>query len=125
MHRGFVFAVVGCVGVVAGWFAHDFMADPACGLTAGGYGRLDVNVHTLPEFPLENVSSEVIGEVQRCWAAHPYDGPQHSIALVGARRAAGDGYYLLFEPRGITDIQLVYSVDANRRVTGAYQVSMF
>lgn len=109
----------------AGWVAHDFAGARACHYTAEGYGRLEGNLFKLPQYPLEDVSNDVVGEIQKCWAAHPYDGPQHSIVLVDARRIQGGGYYLHFEPQGITDIQLVFSVDANRRVTGAYQYSMF
>jgi hypothetical protein len=71
------------------------------------------------------VSNDVIGQIQKCWAAHPYGGPQYSIELADARKTPDGGYYVLFEPLGITDVQLVFSVDANRRVTAAYVHSMF
>jgi hypothetical protein len=104
----------------AGWAAHDFAADRACRYVANGYGRFDADAHALPEYPLVNVSNDVVGEIQRCWAAHPYEGPQYVLELVDARKRSDGGYYLFFEPWGITDIQLVFSVDANRRVAGAY-----
>jgi hypothetical protein len=112
-----------CVGL--GWLAHGFTVDRACHYTANGYGRLDADLRALPELSLEDVSQDVVGEIQKCWAAHPYDGPQYVIMFSEARKMPGGGYYLLFEPWGITDIQLAFSVDPNHRVTGAYVRSMF
>ena len=122
---GAVAVLGGVTGAAAGWLAHGSVADRACQYTAKGYAPLEANVITLPEYPLENVSDEVVGEIQKCWAAHPYSGPQNSIILADARMKPEGGYYVFFEPRGTTDIQLAFLVDANHRVVGAYRLSMF
>jgi len=108
-----------------GWVANDFASDRACSYTANGYGQLDVDLNALPEYSLENVENDVVGEIQKCWAAHPYHGPQHVLHLTDARKAPDGSHYLLFEPWGITDTQLAFSVDPMRRVKGAYIRSMF
>ena len=112
-----------CAG--AGWVVHDYASERVCKYTAKGYERFTAGavLRTLPEYPLEDVSKDVIGEIQKCWAAHPYAGPQHSLVLADARKAPDGSYYLQFEPQGVSDIQLVFSVGADSRVTDAYQLS--
>lgn len=109
----------------SGWVANDFVSARACSYTANGYERLDVDLSALPEYPLERVENDVVGEIQKCWAAHPYHGPRHVLQLVDARKAADGGHYLLFEPQGITDTQLAFFIDPKRGVKGAYVRSMF
>ena len=108
-----------------GWVANDLARDRACSYTAKGYGKLDVDLSALPEYPLENVENDVVGEIQKCWAAHPYHGPQYVLHLTDARKAPDGSHYLLFVPWGITDTQLAFSVDRTHRVKGAYIRSTF
>lgn len=107
----------------AGWIANDYARDRNCSYTANGYGPLYADLRALPEYPLESVSNDVVGEIQKCWAAHPYVSAQHVLLLTGARKSTGGGYYLIFEPWGTSDLQLVFLVDANRRVKRAYNDS--
>jgi hypothetical protein len=103
-----------CAG--GGWLANDISRARAC----PAYTRLDVNLNALPEYPLDKVSNDAVGQVQKCWAAHPFEGPQYVLQLVGARQARGGARYLIFQPWGVSDIQLVFSLDAKNRLTGAH-----
>jgi hypothetical protein len=94
-----------------------------CEYLADGYPRLDTDLNPLPILHLEQVPNAVVSEVQKCWAAHPYGGPQHSLLLQEARKTAGNGYYLVFQPRGIEDVELVFRVNGEGRVTAGYQSS--
>jgi hypothetical protein len=96
-----------------------------CDYLVDGYERLHTDLNSLPLIPLEQISEAVVGEVQKCWATHPYGGPQHSLRLQAARQAGANGYYLIFEPSGIQDVALVFQVNAESRVTGGYQSSTF
>lgn len=107
----------------AGWLARESADRTGCAYTAAGYGRLNGDLHSLARFALENVTDDVVGGIEKCWAAHPYGGPKHSIELVDARKAPSGGYYLMFEPLGISDVQLVFRVQRDRRVTQAFQYS--
>lgn len=120
-----IILVGGAAAAVGGWMARDFTTAQTCDYTASGYERLTVSVHTLPKLPLESVSDDVVGKIQKCWAAHPFVGPQHAIQFVDARRAPDGGYFLLFDPLGVSDVQLVFSVDANWDVTGSHSQSTF
>jgi hypothetical protein len=102
-----------CAG--GGWLANDISRARAC----PAYSRLDVNLNALAEDPLDKVPNDAVGQVQKCWAAHPFEGPQYVLQLAGARQAHGTRY-LIFEPWGVSDIQLVFSVDPKNRLTGAY-----
>ena len=103
-----------CAG--GGWLANDISRARAC----PAYARLDVNLNALAEYPLAKVSDEAVGQVQRCWAANPFEGPQYVLQLRDARQAPGDRRFLIFEPWGVTDTEIVFSVDAKNRLTGAY-----
>lgn len=111
----------GAASATAGWIGHKAATSAGCEYTAAGYGRLNGDVLRLPKYPLKEVSDDVVGDIQKCWAAHPYGGPQHSIGLVDARKMPSGGYYLLFEPLGITDVQLVFRVQRTGRITQAFQ----
>lgn len=113
------------LGALGGWFARDHADRAECAYTANGYGRFEEDLGSLASLPLERVNTEVLLSIQRCWAAHPYGGPQHSISLVDAWEAPSGGYYAVFEPGGITDVQLAFRVQANGVVTKAYQVGRF
>jgi hypothetical protein len=96
-----------------------------CRFLDEGYKRFDRSLTSLAEYPLENVPDEVVGSIQRCWAERPYESPQHSILLSGARVASPSRYYLIFEPWGITDMYLVFSVERGNSVVDAYTYSTF
>jgi hypothetical protein len=113
----------GAASATAGWFGHKATTSAGCAYTGGGYDRLNHDVLRLPSYSVEQVPNEVIGAIQKCWAAHPYGGPQHSIQLVDARKMPSGGYYILFEPLGITDIQLVFQVERTGSVVRAFQYS--
>ena len=117
--------VGGAAAGIGGWVVRGVAVEQACEYTAQGYGRLMVDVQTLPELPLKNVSDDVIGEIQKCWAAHPFVGPQAVIELVDARKAPDGGYFLLFDPSSVTDVQVVFYVDANWNVIEAHTRSTF
>jgi hypothetical protein len=107
-----------CAG--AGWVARGLAAEHSCRYTANGYGRLYGNLNRLPPYPLEKVPDEVVGGIQKCWAAHPYNGPQQSLNIIGAVKAPAGGYYLVFEPWNLTDIEIVFRVDGRGRVSRAF-----
>jgi hypothetical protein len=116
--------VAGAVAcIVAGWIGRGLTAENSCRYTASGYGRLHGDLNRLPRYPLENVSDVVVGNIQRCWAAHPYIGPQQSLNIIGAAKAPSGGYFLVFDPWGLTDTQIVFLVDARGRVTRAFAYS--
>jgi hypothetical protein len=117
-------AVIGAVASAgAGWIARDLAAGHSCRYTARGYARLYGDLNKLPQYPLENVSDSVVADIQRCWAVHPYHGPQHSLGVIGAVKAPPGGYYLVFEPWNLTDVQVVFRVDGNGRVSRAFVYS--
>jgi hypothetical protein len=107
-----------CAG--GGWLANDWSRGQSCPFKPNAYGRLRGDLNVLPEYPLERVSDDTVAQIQRCWVAHPYGGPQHVLHLVGARQASNGTRYLIFAPWGITDLQLVFSVNANNTPTAAY-----
>ena len=112
-------------GLIGGWWARDYVGRNECSYTAIGYERLNEDLGSLTSLPLEQVSAGVLLNIQRCWAAHPYGGPQHVLELVDARRTPIGGYYAVFEPLGITDVQLAFRVQADGQVTQAYQRGTF
>ena len=109
--------------VAAGWFAHALAAERSCRYTTRGYASLRTDLRALPELPWDRVGNDVLGKIQRCWAAHPYQGPQYSLEFVEARKAPTGGFYVVSYPLGITDTQLVFLVDTERRVSNAYVAS--
>jgi hypothetical protein len=70
-----------CAG--GGWVANDISGSRACPV----YSRLDVSLNSLAEYPLDKVSNVAVGQVQKCWAPHPLEGPQYVLQLAGARQA--------------------------------------
>lgn len=97
----------------------------ACDYLNRGYQPLKGGITSLPSYPLEQVPDRVVREIQKCWAAKPYGGPQHSIRLRDARKVSSTRYYLLFEPWGITDTRLVFLVDRELGVLEGYKHSMW
>lgn len=114
-------AIAAVTGALSGCGAHTYASRSVCAYTSNGYARLERGWEDLVRIPLERVDKEVLLSIQRCWAAHPYAGPQHPISLVDARRAPDGGFYAVFEPEGINDVQLIFRVQASGAVTGAYQ----
>ena len=109
------------IGAFGGWVAREKAALTECAYTAEGYKRLTDDPAKLAKHPLENVSQQALGDIQRCWAAHPYAGPQHALELVDARKLPTGGYYAIFDPSGIADVQLVFRVDRSGKVAQAFQ----
>ena len=107
---------------MAGWFAHGLAVTHSCQYTAD-YATIPTDFRAAPKVPWESVGDEVLGEIQRCRAAHPYGGPQHSLQFAEVRKASPEGFYIVSVPGGITDVQVVFHVRANNRVSEAYLVS--
>lgn len=104
-------SLIAAGGAWAGWLARGAVERSRCDYTAAGYPLLRGDIRRLPSLPLERVvSSAALGEIQKCWAANPYAGPQHSLELVDARLARDGGYYVIFEPDGINDVGVVFLV---------------
>lgn len=118
---GAALAIAAVMGALGGWGAHIYTGRSGCAYTANGYGRLERGWKDLARIPLGRVDEEVLLSIQRCWAAHPYVGPQHPILLVDARRAPDGGFYAVFQPEGVNDVQIIFRVQASGAVTGAYQ----
>ena len=123
MKREFAGIAVATACFAAGWFAHGQASERSCHYTAVGYAPLRADLRALPKLPWDRVGDDVLRQIQRCWAAHPYEGPQYSLQFVEARGAPDGGYFVASYPFGITDIQLVFHVDTQRRVTNAYVAS--
>lgn len=122
---GATLAGAAILGVIGGWWARDYVGRNECSYTANGYKRLNEDLSSFTGLPLEQVNAGVLLNIQRCWAANPYGGPQHVLDLVDARKTPNGGYYAVFEPLGITDVQLAFRVEADGQVTQAYQLSTF
>ncbi|WP_097092516.1 hypothetical protein [Novosphingobium sp. Chol11] len=111
------------IGGAAGWILNDQAEGRRCNYLANGYELLPIRTERLSRSELEHVPEHVLGDIQRCWAANPYGGPQHSLALTDARKLSAARYYVAFEPLGITDVQIVFLVDRKDGVIGAFQRS--
>lgn len=114
-----VFAVTTFVG---GWLASSITIGDRCPSTAHGYATLNVDTRKLEELPWRLVSTEALGEIQKCWAAHPYQGPQYSLDFFKVVKAPTGGVYVLAYPSGITDTELVFLVDAHGQLSKAFVV---
>jgi hypothetical protein len=112
-------------GGAAGWVLNDQVESRRCNYLANGYELLSVKFESLAPYDLEHVPNHVLSSIQRCWAENPYEGPQHSIEMIDARKLSATRYYLAFSPIGITDVQLVFLVDRENGVIGAFQRSTF
>jgi hypothetical protein len=113
-------AIGAFIGACGGWFVSEMSRVRDCPIEPNVYAHLDVSLDALAEYPLNDVPNDAVGQVQRCWAAHPFGGPQHVLHLTDARQAPSGDRYLIFDPWGISDLQMVYSVDAKNRLTRAY-----
>jgi hypothetical protein len=122
MTRGLKSIVLATGCLMAGWFAHGLALDHSCQYTRD-YVAIPAGFYASPRVTWESVGDEVLGEIQRCWAAHPFEGPQHSLQFEEVRKAPGGGFYIVSVPYGITDIQLVFHVRANSSVSEAFVAS--
>lgn len=97
-----------------------------CDYLRDGYAVLSSRViYDLPHYPLSRVSASTLQEVERCWAQTPYGGDlQYTLELREAREAPASRYYLIFEPRGVTDVALAFLIDEHGSVVDAFEYSM-
>lgn len=106
-----------------GWLARDATSKSKCAYTARGYPPLKSRLDQLQKLALEEVvDTKIIGDIQKCWAAHPFVSPQDSLLLKDARKADADSYYVIFEPWGVTDVEVAFLVE-NGSVAHAFHVS--
>jgi hypothetical protein len=119
----FAYAIVLGAGALGGWAARQQIENTKCAYSAAGYERLTEDLRSFAKYSLVNVSQQVLGDIQQCWAAHPYAGPQHVIELADARVIKTGGYYVIFDPIGVTEVRLVFQVNDSGRVVKAYQYS--
>jgi hypothetical protein len=92
-----------------------------CAFLAPGYARLDENLARLPAIPSSALPESARFAVERCYPTHPYNGYLGPFSFLGAKRAANGNTYLLYEPMGITDVQLVFEFDRDQRPLRAFQ----
>jgi hypothetical protein len=117
------FAFALSAGAIAGWIGRGVVEGAECAYMAKGYERLTGNLRQYAKYPSQDVSDKVLAGIQRCWAAQPYVGPRHSIEFVEARVVPDGGYYVIFEPIGVTDVQLAFRVDRSGSAVQAFQYS--
>jgi hypothetical protein len=115
------FAFALSAGAIAGWIGRGSIERAKCAYMAKGYERLTGNLRQYAEYPSQDVSDKVLAGIQRCWAAQPYVGPRHSIEFVEARVVPHGGYYVIFEPIGVSDVQLAFQVDRTGSAVQAFQ----
>ncbi len=96
---------------------------PDCGFLASGYGRLASNLATLPDIPSATLPQAARVEVERCYPSHPYLNYRGPFHFLGAKRAASGNTYLIYEPSGITDVELVFELASDLRPLRAFQYS--
>jgi len=94
-----------------------------CGFLASGYGRLTSNLANLPDIPSATLPKSVRVKVERCYPSHPYLQYRGPFEFVGAKRAANGNIYLIYEPSGITDVELVFELGSELRPVKAFQHS--
>jgi hypothetical protein len=96
---------------------------PDCGFLTSGYGRLASNLAALPDIPLTTFPEGARVQVERCYPAHPYLNYHGSFRFVGVKRAANGNPYLVYEPSGISDVELVFELASDFRPIRAFQYS--
>ena len=94
-----------------------------CAYLSEGYASLDGRIiASLEPYELDRIPPSIIDDVRNCWAEKALGGDgQYTLEVVEARRASPTGYYVIFEPRGITDVKLAFLVDDEKGVIGAYE----
>jgi len=77
-----------------------------------GYSGFDVTeIRGLPTAGAREVPPVRFREVYSCWAENPYGGDrQYALRYVETRWLSSDEYYLVFEPAGITDVQIAFLI---------------
>jgi hypothetical protein len=96
---------------------------PDCGFLASGYGRLGNNLAALPDIPSATLPKGARVQVERCYPAHPYLDYRGPFRFVGGKRAANGNTYLVYEPVGITDVELVFELASDLHPLRAFQYS--
>ena len=94
-----------------------------CGFLSDGYTSLSENLAALADIRSEALPANARLTVERCYPSHPYDDYLGPFRFVGAKRAANGNIYLVYEPTGITDVQLVFEVGRDQRPLKAFQYS--
>lgn len=75
--------------------------------------------------PLENERVQRLADtVMECSPRSPYAGPQNTMRIVSAHRMGNGDLVLVFELYGIADLRLLFRVDKDGHVVGAYQTSL-
>ena len=96
---------------------------PDCGFLTSGYGRLATNLAALPDIPSATLPRGARVQVERCYPSYPYLDYRGPFRFVGAKRAANGNTYLVYEPGGITDIELVFELAADLHPLRSFQYS--
>ena len=97
-----------------------------CGYLAAGYPLSDAQeIKDLPDAGTRRVPLARFAQVQSCWAVQPFGGDnQHTLEYVETRWVSGEEYYLLFEPAGITDVQVFFHIKEPVGVVGAGKIGL-
>lgn len=94
-----------------------------CGFLSLGYTNLTENLAGLADIPSVAVPANARLAVERCYPIYPYNDYLGPFRFVGAKRAADENTYLVYEPIGITDVELVFELGRDQRPLKAFQYS--
>jgi hypothetical protein len=93
---------------------------PNCSYLDSGYGRLTKDLRQLQDV---TIARDARQSVERCYSTHPYLNYLGPFSFVGAKRASSGRTYLVYEPQGITDVELVFELGRDMRPVKAFQHS--
>jgi hypothetical protein len=114
-----VVALLLSCATLIGWKARDVRDGQSCSYLADVGPPYKGYISRLPVFS-RDIPPDVIAEIYRCWAIHPKSSMMRQLRLEDARQLTKSTYLLAFGIWGVSDASLIFVVNADGKVTGAY-----
>lgn len=114
-------AVLGLVIVLGGCEN----GEGSCAAFPERYERISIQFYQLEGLPLiDGLVQRSANRIIECSPRHPYAGQQDTMRMISAHRLNEREVLLVFELHGISDLRLLFKVDLNGDIVGAYHMSM-